>query len=70
MATPPRKAAKMIMTKTEIKEIKENHPNAQIKCMSSYGKVIDFNENFCFIGAKYNPRTNELIFMADARKIK
>ena len=53
-----------------INEIKENYPDAEIKYISSYGETIEYKENLCFIAAKFNPKTNELIFMADARKIK
>jgi len=59
-----------MLTNKEIKEIKENYPSAKIKYMSSYGKEINHKENLCLIAAKFNPRKNELIFMADARKLK
>ena len=59
----------MYMTKTEIKELKNNYPNSKIKYISSYGNDIDYKENLCFIAAKYNPKVNELVFMADARKL-
>ena len=59
-----------MLTNKEVKEIKENYPSAKIKFMSSYGNEISYKENLCLIAAKFNPRKNELIFMADARKIK
>ena len=58
------------LTKKEINEIKENYPSAQINYIDSYGKNINYKENLYLITAKFNPRKNELIFMADSRKIK
>lgn len=58
------------MKKLNIEEIKNNYPNAKIKYISSYGENLTYNNELHFLAAKYNPKTNELIFMADARKIK
>ena len=43
-----------MLTKSEIKEIKENHQNAKTKYMSSYGYETDYKKNLCFINVQYN----------------